>query len=544
MTEILRNPIIPGFYPDPSICRVEDDYYLVCSSFELCPGIPLFHSKDLMNWEQLGNVMSKENGFDLNARFGSGGVMAPTIRWKDGTFYIIDANFGSKGNFIVTAKNPEGPWSEPIWLTDVPGIDASIFFDDDGKSYVIGTGLEAHKPDGTTGKCIWCAEFSLEEMRLASEPHAIWDSALRNAEWPEAPHIYKKDGWYYLLIAEGGTDYYHSISMARSRKIFDWYEGNQANPVLTHRHLGLSYPIANIGHGDLVELKDGRWYCVMLGSRLIEGDHKNLGRETFICPVAWENGWAVFSPGTGKVEIEYPAPLPMKGQKAVKNGKITFEEERSFDKRLCFWGVPYEDFFHVKDGGIYLRCLKRPLTRKLKEVDLSSEPVIRKDDCVSFIGIRQTSPFFSFSTIMHFSPEAVDSAGICMLQAMNHHMRTELVKDNEIQKLRLVIATTEYDKPLYFGGTAVTTEKTLIETEYRDNILVLKICGKGQEHTVYYGNSESGLVKLCHFDAGQINPPQIGGMVGTLLGVFASGNGKKSDNEAMFEWIEYIDSEY
>ena len=139
MNHTIKNPIIPGFYPDPSICRAGDDYYLVCSSFELSPGIPLFHSRDLANWEQLCYVLTPQNGFYVDKNCGNGGVMAPTIRYYNGTFYIINCNFSDRGNFIVTAKNPAGPWSAPHFLGDVPGIDASIFFDTDGTCYIMGT---------------------------------------------------------------------------------------------------------------------------------------------------------------------------------------------------------------------------------------------------------------------------------------------------------------------------------------------------------------------------------------------------------------------
>ena len=145
----IQNPILPGFYPDPSICRVGDDFYMICSSFELSPGIPVFHSKDLANWEQIGYAMDKSNGFYVDANTFSGGVMAPTIRYHDGTFYIINANFADNGNFIVTAKDPAGPWSAPHYLTDVPGIDASIFFDEDGACYIMGTGNVVRRADGT-----------------------------------------------------------------------------------------------------------------------------------------------------------------------------------------------------------------------------------------------------------------------------------------------------------------------------------------------------------------------------------------------------------
>ena len=144
---LIQNPILPGFYPDPSICRVGEDFYLITSSFELCPGIPIFHSKDLANWEQIGNVMTPENGFEMEASSYRGGVMAPTIRYHNGIFYVINMNFSQGGNFIVTATDPAGPWSEPHVLPDVPGIDGSLFFDDDGKCYVVSTGGITN-PDG------------------------------------------------------------------------------------------------------------------------------------------------------------------------------------------------------------------------------------------------------------------------------------------------------------------------------------------------------------------------------------------------------------
>ena len=214
---MIKNPIIPGFYPDPSICRVGDDYYLVCSSFELSPGIPLFHSKDLANWEQLCYVLTPQNGFYVEKNTGNGGVMAPTIRYYNGTFYIINCNFSDRGNFIVTAKDPAGPWSAPHFLDDVPGIDASLFFDTDGTCYIMGTANIW--PDGKGGmrQGIWAAEYDTQNFRLISEPVALWGGAMAGVASPEAPHIYHIGDWYYLLIAEGGTEMYHSATVARSR---------------------------------------------------------------------------------------------------------------------------------------------------------------------------------------------------------------------------------------------------------------------------------------------------------------------------------------
>lgn len=307
---LIHNPILPGFYPDPSICRVGEDFYLVTSSFETCPGIPLFHSKDLAHWEQLCYVMTPDNGFEMECNSFRGGVMAPTIRYHDGIFYVMNMNFSQGGNYIVTAKDPAGPWSPPHMLPDVPGIDASVFFDDDGRCYVVSTG-EITNPEGKQERGIWAQEFDIEHFCTVGKRHDIWNCALCGAASPEAPHLYRRDGWYYLLIAEGGTEHFHAVTIARARNVFDWYEGNPANPVMTHRHFGYTAPIANVGHADMVELPDGSWWAVMLGSRTNSDQYKNIGRETFICPVRWERDWPVFSPESGKIDWSYPAPASL-----------------------------------------------------------------------------------------------------------------------------------------------------------------------------------------------------------------------------------------
>lgn len=275
----IKNPILAGVYPDPSICRVGDDFYMVCSSFELYPGLPVFHSRDLANWEQLGYAMTMENSFHVEANFLSNGVMAPTIRYHNGLFYIINCNYCDQGNYIITAQDPAGPWSKPYWLTDVPGIDASLFFDEDGKSYMIGTGDVVKRGDGKMERGIWLAEYDLTNYKMIGEPVAIWDSALRSASSPESPHIYKVGEYYYLIIAEGGTEHYHAVTMARSKELMGWYEGNPANPVMTHRQFGFSCPITNVGHADLVDTASGNWYAVLLASRAVGGYYKNLGRD-------------------------------------------------------------------------------------------------------------------------------------------------------------------------------------------------------------------------------------------------------------------------
>ena len=251
----IKNPILPGFYPDPSICEGPDGYYMVCSSFELYPGIPLFFSPDLAHWEQLGHVMTKDNDFHVTPNCLAGGVMAPTIRYHNGTFYVINANFADKGNYVVTTKDPRRGWGKPRWFHDIPGIDASLFFDGD-KSYVVCTGMITN-PDGIEERGISLCEYDLDAMSMVGEPEPIWNSALRATTSPEAPHLYHIGDYYYLLIAEGGTEHYHAVTVARNRELFGWYEANPSNPVMTHRNMGRDAHFTNVGHADLIEARNG-----------------------------------------------------------------------------------------------------------------------------------------------------------------------------------------------------------------------------------------------------------------------------------------------
>ena len=214
------NPVIPGFNPDPSVCRVGDDYYLVTSTFQYFPGMPVYHSKDLIHWKQIGNCLTRPSQLNLKDANCSGGIYAPTIRYNAGTFYMVTTNVSGKGNFFVTTTDPAGEWSDPIWL-EQGGIDPTLYFED-RKTYMVSNprnGLYLCEIDINTGK-------QLTESKL------LWQGD--GGRYPEAPHIYKKDGWYYLMIAEGGTEYGHSITIARSRDIYGPYEYNPDNPILTN----------------------------------------------------------------------------------------------------------------------------------------------------------------------------------------------------------------------------------------------------------------------------------------------------------------------
>ena len=534
----LKNPIIPGFYPDPSICRVGEDFYLVCSSFELCPGIPLFHSRDLANWEQLCYVMTPENGFHMEKNTFNGGVMAPTIRYHEGVFYVINCNFSDRGNFIVTATDPAGPWSEPHWLTDVPGIDASVFFDDDGQCYIMSTGNIW--PDGRGGlrQGIWAARYDIEHFRMAGEPVPLWGGALTGAHAPEAPHIYHIGGWYYLLIAEGGTEYYHAVTVARSRSALGPYEGYAGNPVLTMRHLGRRAAVQNAGHADLIELPDGSWWAVFLASRLIGGVSKNLGRETFIVPVRWEDEWPILAPDSGKVEWSYPAPALPQTPFAAPAVRDEFDSA-ALDLSWTFWGTPYEKFWSLENSALSLRCLPQALTDPLQSFRSPDVPPY-KNCFVSLLAKRRRQPHCRFACRMRFAPAEGESAGIAVVQAMNHQFHLQLTRENGQNRLQLLRSTADYARPPYLPGFMSETHRlVLAERPWDADEVVLEMELNENEYIFRCGAEEGSLSELGRGDGADINPEKVGCMVGEVLGVFASANGRISENRASFAWADY-----
>ncbi|MFZ4846040.1 xylan 1,4-beta-xylosidase [Enterococcus sp. DIV1083b] len=279
----ITNPILPGFHPDPSICRVGEDFYLVTSTFEYFPGLPIYHSKNLADWQLIGHGLSRPEQLQLPTKNPNAfGLYAPTLRFIKDRFYLVctnvGANEGGEGNFLIWTDDIAGEWSDPIWL-DTPGIDPTIFADDDGQTYYLGT----HK------------EIYLRTIDLASGDlgprQNIWTGS--GAADPEGPHLYKKDGYYYLLISEGGTSYGHMLTMARSRSLTGPYEACPNNPVMTNRSTNL--PLQAAGHADLVQDTKGNWWAVCLAVRPISYPLRHLlGRETCLLPVDWSNPWPVF----------------------------------------------------------------------------------------------------------------------------------------------------------------------------------------------------------------------------------------------------------
>lgn len=279
-----HNPIIPGFNPDPSICRVGEDYYLVTSSFEYFPGIPIYHSRDLVNWEQLGNCLTCPQGFPYAKVGDSGGVWAPTIRYETGTFYVT-ATFDSCGNFLVTASDPAGPWSEPVWV-NVGGIDPSLYFEGGRAYYCTNQSLHSGQEEIT----LW--EINVNTGVVLGEGKTLWTGI--GGGHLEAPHIYHIGKYYYLLTAEGGTSFNHMVTVARSSSLWGPYAGCPGNPILTNVH-DTEKSVLCTGHGDLFQDHQGSWWMVHLSIRTARRTMSHLGRETFLTPVFWQDDWPCVS---------------------------------------------------------------------------------------------------------------------------------------------------------------------------------------------------------------------------------------------------------
>lgn len=359
------NPILQGFYPDPSIVRVGRDYYLVNSTFAWFPGMPIFHSRDLVHWTQIGNAIDRPGQLDLAKTNMGLGLYAPDISFHDGTYYILNTCVACGGNFVITAKRPEGPWSDPVWLPHVDGIDTSLFFDDDGSAWIVHNGPPPEKPKYEGHTAIWLQQFDARSLKTFGKPELLVDQGThpeRNPIWIEGPHIFKKDRRYYLIAAEGGTAEQHSEVVFRSDKVTGPYVALDTNPILTQRELppDRAKPITSTGDAKFVETPAGEWWAVFLGVRPYDsaGDF-NTGRETFMMPVRWRDGWPrVTDPGQTVPWLERAANLPPQPKGRVPlNGDFAFREEFNSPTLPLYWMQlrnPQGRWWRIEHGALQL----------------------------------------------------------------------------------------------------------------------------------------------------------------------------------------------
>ena len=412
-----RNPILAGFHPDPSIARAGDRYYLVNSSFAFFPGIPVFESDDLVHWRQIGNVIERPSQLDFDGLGMSRGVFAPAIEYHQGTFYVANTAVDSGGNFIATATDPAGPWSDPHWLPTIGGIDPSLFFDDDGRAYLLNNDAPEGKPRYDGHRAIWMQEFDLAKMQPFGPRKVLIDGGVdpsTNPIWIEGPHIFKRGDWYYLNCAEGGTGPQHSQVILRSRKVWGPYRPYDKNPILTQRDLPAdrAHPITNAGHADLVESADGRWWATFLASRNYGEVHYNTGRETFLLPVEWKEGWPVILEPDREIPYVAPGPgfMSRTATQAPSTGNFTWRDEfdkPALDRAWMYVRVPKRQWVDLT--GHAGRLAVSPLAEGL---DTRRNP--------AFLARRQQHTSFEASTALQVPVEQGTEAGIAAFQNETH----------------------------------------------------------------------------------------------------------------------------
>lgn len=507
---LFDNPILPGMNPDPSICRVGDDFYLVTSSFEYFPGVPIYTSRDLVHWRQLGHVLTRDQQLDLRGVASSGGIYAPTLRHHAGRFFLITTLVGSPGrggNFFVTADDPRGPWSDPIWL-DAEGFDPSLLFAD-GEAYYLRDGPGAD-PDHPR---VYQARIDPASGALRDPMQPIWEGT--GGIWPEGAHVFELHGRYYLFAAEGGTSYGHSVVVARGDAPAGPFEPFAANPILSHRDRP-EHPIQATGHADVVELRDGSYWAVLLGIRPRERKH-HLGRETFLVPVSFgADGWPIMGDG-GRVELRMPAP-PLPPQ--------PYPPE------------PARDDFDAADLAPAWSFVRNPdaadlsLTARPGHLRLHGSPVTL-DDVASpaLIARRQQHFRVRCRAALDFAPRAPnEEAGLTVRANENFRydlaVRTGAVGREAVLSSRIAgVSTVVARAPLPTGALAL--EVVAGETSYEFKL------------TVAEATTALGKLPAQALSAEEIGRHGRHHFTGAVIGLYATGNGKRSTVPADFDWFEY-----
>lgn len=508
MTVIAKNPIMPGFYPDPSICAVGGDYYLVNSTFSYFPGLPVLHSRDLAHWEQIGNVLDRQSQLPLVQSGHSQGLFAPTIRYYNGTYYVICTNVSFGGNFVVTATDPAGPWSEPYYLEGADGIDPSLFFDEDGTCYYMGTHPNPEGCKYNGDYYIWLQELDITQMKLVGPKKDVWNGAMRDVAWPEGPHLYRKDGYYYIMHAEGGTGPDHCVSVCRSKDIWGPYENYRKNPILTHRHLGKDYPIQYVGHSDIIETPNGKWYMVMLAVRPLEG-YTTMGRETFLAKVVWEEGWPVVNPGVGMLTDEVAIELPEWTPASEQTGHYEFAGMDRLGAEFLLLRNPAEDMYK--------------LTGKALELKLQPE-TIKEKASPSYVAIRQQHHAFCATTKVNVAGlSGNECAGIVLMQSNEYNLRIEA----NCEIIKVILCEKGAD-------TVIGTLPAAEAFEEDGESVVLQIEVKGLTASVIVGGTFLGSISVS-----TLSTEVAGGFVGCTVGMYASANGMPDDKYAGFASFDY-----
>lgn len=506
-----RNPVLPGMYPDPSICRRGNDYFLINSSFCYFPGIPIFHSTDLVHWKQIGHVLDHSSQLELDGIGLSSGVYAPAIEYneKNQTFYVICTVVKGIGNFIVKSKNPFKGWSDPIQLPEVIGIDPSLFFDDDGKSYIVSSNT-SQNPKWIGHTQIWMQEFDVEKDKAAVERHLLVDGGqdtIKQPRWIEGPHVYKENGMYYLMTAEGGTLSGHKELIFKSDKIEGPFIAGKNNPILTQ--LGVSTDkknkVSHVGHADMIKTANGDWYAVFLGCRIYDYEQFNTGRETFMLPVKWTDGFPVILEN-GKEVPPIVTKKDMNKKGKTLSGNFTWRDDFNSSTLDMKWNMirtPREQWWKISKGNIYIEVLPRSLKQLVNP---------------AFIGRRQQHLRFEVSTALNFIPKTdAELAGLAYFQnEKNYFVIGKILKDDK----QVVVLTS------VVAGVAKAIANAELPFVSANKEMIIGIIVNEGIGTFYYSEKKGKRVILAeNVDITNLSTKKAKGFIGSYIGMYATGLG-------------------
>jgi xylan 1,4-beta-xylosidase len=524
----IQNPILSGYYPDPSIVKVGSDYYLINSTFSHYPGLPISHSKDLKNWKHIGYVITDPKQMNFMGETVSRGLFAPSISYHDGLFYVTCTDIDNDGNFVVTATNPAGPWSAPVKIPEVRGIDPSIYFEGEKAYIVYNSDAPDNKPLYSGHRTLRMYEFDYKNLKVVGEEVLLVNGGVdlsTKPVWIEGPHIYKRNDYYYLCAAEGGTSVDHSQVILRSKNVKGPYIPYENNPILTQRHLepNRKKPITSTGHADLVEGPDGNTYAVFLAVRPYEGDYYNTGRETFIAPVKWtEDGWPIINPDFEEVQYQYTFNWKEVPQKKA------LPQSGSFGYRLDFKnGIdPSLLFLRTYDPSWFKTSKKEGLTMNLLPT------TIMELGNPAFVGKRQQHLVASTSIELNFNAESSnEQAGLTIFQSDFHFyfLAKSIVDGKNVVQL-------------YKGNNEDKKMDLLAETKLSSNQekTFLRIDANNDTYAFYFSDKKNNWQLLKdNVDAKLLSTKVAGGFVGSLFGMYATSNGESSANKASFKWLDY-----
>jgi len=502
-----RNPVLAGFHSDPSIVRARGKFYLVNSTFTYFPGIPVFESDDLVHWTQIGNVIDRPSQLDFDGLRVSRGIFAPAIEYHDGVFYVVTTAVDSGGNFIATATDPAGPWSDPHWLPGIGGIDPSLFFDDDGKVYLLNNDEPPGTPRYDGHRAIWMQQIDIARHAPIGPRKALIDGGVepeKNPIWIEGPHLYKIDGWYYLSDAEGGTGPQHSQVVLRSRDVWGPYQPYERNPILTQRDLPADrpLPVTNAGHADLVEGPDGSWWAVFLASRNYARVHYNTGRETYLLPVTWKDGWPVILESGREIPYTVRGPSFMRGDadQAPMAGNFTWRDEfdgPAIGREWLYVRVPKRDWadLRTRPGALAIHPLAEGL-------DTLRNP--------SFLARRQRHLAFEASTALAL-PAVGTSAGIAAFQSERYWYFFGVRR--RADGVELFLERRSGDAP-----ATVVASRTVPASE----TLRLKVSADGGAYAFAFTGDGAAWQWLARAQDGTVLSTEVaGGFVGATIGPYA-----------------------